>query len=251
MSVRAAVVLPAAGAGRRMGGVRKPLLELAGEPMLLHTVRPFLAHPAVRWVIVALAPDEAARPPAWLTALDPRIRVVAGGAERGDSVRNGLEAVPADADVVLIHDAARPLVSAAEVDGAIAAAARGVGAVVGVPVVDTLKLADEQGTVLETRRRDGLWHALTPQAFPRAMIVDAYQRAARDGVSGTDDAALVEHYGGKVVLVEGSRVNIKVTTPADLAFAEAVLAGRAGRAGGASPGGSGGTGTPAAAAGRR
>jgi len=228
MSVRAAALLPAAGAGRRMGGVRKPLLELAGEPMLLHAVRPFLAHPAVEWVIVAMAPEEAARPPEWLTALDPRVSVVAGGAERGDSVRNGLEAVPVDADVVLIHDAARPLVSAAEVDAAIAAAARGVGAVVGVPVVDTLKLADAQRTVLETRRRDGLWHALTPQAFPRAMILDAYRRAARDGITGTDDSALVEHYGGEVVLVEGSRANLKVTTAADLELAEAVLAARRG-----------------------
>lgn len=230
MSVRAVAVLPAAGAGRRMGGVRKPLLELAGEPMLLHALRPFLAHPAVERVIVAMAPEEAAQPPEWLTALDPRVSVVAGGAERGDSVRNGLEAVPADADVVLIHDAARPLVSAAEVDAAIAAAARGVGAVVGVPVVDTLKLADEQRTIIETRKRDGLWHALTPQAFPRAMILDAYRRAARDDITGTDDAALVEHYGGTVVLVEGSRANIKVTTAADLELAEAVLAARRGSA---------------------
>jgi len=226
MSIRAVAVLPSAGAGRRMGGVRKPLLELAGEPMLVHALRPFLAHPAVVQVIVALAPEEAQRPPEWLTTLDPRIRVVVGGAERGDSVRNGLEAVPADADVVLIHDAARPLVSAAEVDGAIAAAARGVGAVVAVPVVDTLKLVDARGAVLETRKRDGLWHALTPQAFPRAMILDAYRRAARDGITGTDDAALVEHYGGEVVVVEGSRANIKVTTPADLELAEAVLAAR-------------------------
>ncbi len=230
MSVRAVAVLPAAGAGRRMGGVRKPLLELAGQPMLLHALRPFLVHPAVERVIVAMAPEEAAQPPEWLTALDPRVSVVAGGAERGDSVRNGLEAVPADADVVLIHDAARPLVSTAEVDAAIAAAARGVGAVVGVPVVDTLKLADEQRTIIETRKRDGLWHALTPQAFPRAMILDAYRRAARDGITGTDDAALVEHYGGEVVLVEGSRANLKVTTAADLELAEAVLAARRGAA---------------------
>jgi len=226
MSVRAVAVLPAAGAGRRMGGVRKPLIELAGEPMLLHALRPFLAHPAVVQAIVALAPQEAQRPPEWLTTLDPRIRVVAGGAERGDSVRNGLEAVPGDADVVLIHDAARPLVSAAEVERAIAAAAQGVGAVVAVPVVDTLKQADERGHVIGTRERAGLWQAQTPQAFPRAMIVEAYRRAARDGVTATDDAALVERYGGAVVLIEGSRANIKVTTPHDLELARALLAAR-------------------------
>src|SRR5690606_20353292 len=156
MSVRAVAVLPAAGAGRRMGGVRKPLIELAGEPMLLHALRPFLAHPAVVQVIVALAPQEAQRPPEWLTTLDPRIRVVAGGSHRGDAVRNGLEAVPGGAGVVLIHDAARPRVSAAEVERAIAAAAQGVGAVVAVPVVDTLKYVDAGRTVVETRKRDGL-----------------------------------------------------------------------------------------------
>jgi 2-C-methyl-D-erythritol 4-phosphate cytidylyltransferase len=226
MSVRAAAVLPAAGAGRRMGGVRKPFLELAGEPLLLHAVRPFLVHGAVEWVIVVLAPEDASRPPAWLTGLDVRVRVVAGGAERGDSVRLGLEAVPEEADVVLIHDAARPLVTLAEVDRAVAAAAQGVGAVVAVPVVDTLKQADERRRVIGTRDRAGLWQAQTPQAFPRAMIVEAYRRAARDGVTATDDAALVEHYGGDVVLVEGSRANLKVTTPDDLELAQALLAAR-------------------------
>ncbi|HEX7089045.1 MAG TPA: 2-C-methyl-D-erythritol 4-phosphate cytidylyltransferase [Longimicrobiales bacterium] len=224
MSARVAAVLPAAGAGRRMGGVRKPFLDVAGEPMLLHAVRPFLAHRAVEWVIVVLAPEDASRPPAWLTGLDPRVRVVAGGAERGDSVRLGLEAVPEEADIVLIHDAARPLVTVAEVERAAAAAARGVGAVVAVPVVDTLKQADGRGHVIGTREREGLWHAQTPQAFPRAMIMEAHRRAARDGITATDDAALVERYGGDVVLIEGSRANIKVTTPQDLELARALLA---------------------------
>jgi 2-C-methyl-D-erythritol 4-phosphate cytidylyltransferase len=211
-----------------MGGVRKPFVDLAGEPMLLHAVRPFLAHRAVEWVIVVLAPEDASRPPAWLTGLDPRVRVVAGGAERGDSVRLGLEAVPEEADVVLIHDAARPLVTVAEVERAAAAAARGVGAVVAVPVVDTLKQADSRRHVIATREREGLWQAQTPQAFPRAMIVEAYRRAARDGVAATDDAALVERCGGDVVLIEGSRANIKVTTPDDLELARALLAARRG-----------------------
>lgn len=221
MNVRAAVVVAAAGAGRRMGGIRKQYLELAGEPVLLHALRPFLAQPTVEWVVVALPADDA-EPPAWLADLGPRVRTVAGGAERGESVRAGLDAVPEDADIVLIHDAARPLVRADVVARAIATAATGVGALVAVPVADTLKVVAD-GVVTETADRSRLWQAQTPQAFPRAMIVDAYRRAAADGVAATDDAALVEHYGGRVVVVEGDRSNLKVTTESDLAMAEALL----------------------------
>lgn len=221
MSVHAAVVMAAGGTGRRMGGVRKQYLELAGEPLLLHALRPFLAQPAVEWVVVAL-PANDAEVPAWLARLDARIRTVAGGAERGDSVRAGLEAVPDDADVVLVHDAARPLVRAEVIERAIAEAGKGVGAVVAVRVADTIKVV-ENGVVTGTANRARLWQAQTPQAFPRAMLVDAYRRAAAEGVAATDDAALVEHYGGHVVVVEGDRSNLKVTTQSDLAVAEALL----------------------------
>jgi 2-C-methyl-D-erythritol 4-phosphate cytidylyltransferase len=213
--------MAAGGAGRRMGGVRKQYLELAGEPLLLHALRPFLAQTSVEWVVVALPADDP-EPPAWLAHLDARIRTVPGGVERGDSVRAGLEAVPEDADVVLVHDAARPLVRAAVIERAIAEAATGVGAVVSVPVADTIKVVAD-GVIAETADRSRLWQAQTPQAFPRAMIVDAYRRAAADGAAATDDAALVERYGGRVVVVEGDRSNLKVTTEADLAVAEALL----------------------------
>ena len=218
---RAAVVIPAGGSGRRMGGVRKQYLELAGQPVLLHSVRAFLDHPAVSWVIVALPPEDLARPPRTL----PRgVTVVAGGAERGDSVRLGLDAVPAAADVVLIHDAARPLVGRDVIDRALEAAARGVGAVAAIPVSDTLKRVGEGSTIDGTVERAGLWRAQTPQAFPRRMIVDAYARAAAEGVTATDDAALVERFGGRVVVVKGSLRNLKVTTPEDLRLAELLLA---------------------------
>ncbi|MBI4410370.1 MAG: 2-C-methyl-D-erythritol 4-phosphate cytidylyltransferase [Gemmatimonadetes bacterium] len=216
-------MIAAGGAGRRMGGSRKQYLTLAGEPLLVHSIRPFLAHPAVASVVVALPPEDAAAPPDWLVRLDPRVVIVPGGEERGDSVRRGLARVPADADVVLIHDAARPLVDRATIDRVLAAVRPGVGAVPAVAVGDTIKEVDEEGRVVATPDRRRLRRAQTPQGFPCGLISDAYRRAAADGVVATDDAALVERYNGTVVVVEGSAENIKVTSPADLAVAEALL----------------------------
>lgn len=218
---RAAAVIPAGGSGLRMGGVRKQYLELAGQPVLLHAIRPFLAHPDIHWIIVALPTDDMATAPLFLPE---GVTLVAGGGERGDSVRLALEAVPPAAEIVLIHDAARPLVTRELVDRTLEAAANGVGAVAAVPVADTLKRVADDRTVGATVDRAGLWAAQTPQAFPRSMIVDAYARAAEEGVRGTDDAALVERYGGRVVVVEGSSRNLKVTTPEDLRIAELLLA---------------------------
>ena len=223
MNARAAVVMPAGGAGRRMGGTHKPFLLLDGEPLMQHTLRPFLAIAAIEWVVIALPAEIADEPPEWLARMDPRIRIVSGGSERGASVRNALLEVPPDADVVLIHDAARPLVSAAVIERALTAAARGLNAVAAVPVIDTIKEVDEGGRIVSTPDRRTLWAAQTPQAFPRAAIADAYARAARDGVTATDDAALIARYGGTVVVVEGEPENIKVTTPADLDVAAALL----------------------------
>lgn len=203
------------------GDVRKQYLELDGEPILLRAIRVFLEHPAFESVIVALPAVDMAEPPLFLPN---GVTVVAGGETRGDSVRFGLEAVPRSAAVVLIHDAARPLVTRDVVDRVLHAAAAGTGAVAAVPVTDTLKRAGQDDAVVETVDRGGLWHAQTPQGFPRAMIVDAYRRAAEDGFDATDDAALVERYGGRVLLVEGDVRNIKVTRPGDLAIAGTLLA---------------------------
>lgn len=221
--VRAAAVIPAGGSGLRMGGTgpRKQYLELAGVPILLRAVRAFLEHPSFEWVVVALPAEDAARPPAFLP---PGVTIVEGGATRGASVSAALAAVPAVADVVLIHDAARPLVGRAVVDRVLAAAASGVGAVAAVPVVDTLKRAAEDRTVLGTMDRSALWHAQTPQGFPRAMIAEACRRAAEDGFTATDDAGLVERYGGRVTVVEGDPKNLKITRPTDLAVAATLLA---------------------------
>lgn len=223
---RAAVILPAAGAGRRLGGVRKPFLQLAGEPLLLRALRPFLAHPAITAAIVALPEDDAADPPAWLGALDARVRIVAGGAERTDSVRAALAALPAECEIVLVHDAARPLVTRDIVDRVIRATGVGVGAIAAVPVEDTVKEVGSDGAITGTLDRTRLWRAQTPQGFPRALLEEAHRRALADGLGATDDAALVERIGGRVLVVEGSAENFKITGPLDLPLAEAVLARR-------------------------
>lgn len=221
--MRVGVVVPAGGQGRRMGGVVKPFLELAGEPILSRALRPFLAQSAVTAVVVALPAELAAAPPEWLVRLDHRIAVVAGGAERGESVARALAALPADIDVIAVHDAARPLVSADVVRRAIAAAAEGRSVVVAVPVSDTIQEVDASGTIVATPERHRLWAAQTPQVFPAAVLRDAYRRAVEDAVVATDDAALVARYGGRVEVLEGERSNVKITTDADLAIARALL----------------------------
>lgn len=220
--MRAGVVVPAGGQGRRMGGRPKPFLEIAGEPVLARALRPFLAQPEVVAVVVALPAAAAADPPPWLLALDPRIRVVAGGGERGESVFRALAALPDELDVIAVHDAARPLVSEAVVARALAAAGGGLNVVVAVPVTDTIKEVDEGGRIVSTPDRRRLWAAQTPQAFPAAVLRDAYLRAAESGVLATDDGALVARYGGTVVVLEGEATNLKITTATDLAVAEAL-----------------------------
>ena len=223
---RVALVVAAGGSGRRMGGaigVRKQYLELAGEPVLVHALRPFLALPELRWVVVALPRQDAGDPPDWLVQLDARLRVVAGGAERTDSVRAALSAVPPEADVVLVHDAARPLVTLDLIARVIEAAWAGSAAIPGVAVEDTIKEVDESGTVLGTVDRGRLRRVQTPQGFRRELLLEAHRRAQADGAAATDDAALVERIGGRVVVVEGSAENVKITGPQDLVLAEAIL----------------------------
>ena len=207
----------AGGSGRRVGGpVRKQYLEIGGRPVLLRAVLPFLHHPRVSRVIVVLPPDDAAHPPAWLSSL--AVRIVAGGAERGDSVWNGLQETREDDGIVLVHDGARPFADAGMIDRVLDA----VPAIAAVPVTDTIKEVDGEGTITGTPERARLWQAQTPQGFPRAGLVRAYERARAEGVAATDDAALYERYVGPVRVVMGSYRNLKVTRRADLALAEAL-----------------------------
>jgi len=214
--VEVGVAVPAAGAGRRMGGRRKQYLELAGEPVLLRALAPFLARDDVVSIVVALPPDDAADPPEWLLGADPRVRAVAGGETRTASVRAALEALPDTVEVVVVHDGARPLLPAEVLDRCIAVARGGRGAVAASPAVDTLKEVDAEGRILRTPPRSTLWHAQTPQAFPREMLLDAYRSVGPDDPPATDDASLVERRGGDVRVVESPPRNLKVTRPEDM-----------------------------------
>lgn len=222
------VVLAAGGVGERAGeGGPKQFRPIAGVPMLLRALRSFAQHPRVRQIVVALPAAWAATPPPWLSELlGERLRVVAGGATRADSVAAGLEALESACRVVLVHDAARPFVSVDEIDAVIAAVDRGVGAVSALPVADTLKQTDGDGRITATVRRAMLWRAQTPQGFPRVVLEDAYRHARAHGglTDATDDASLVEAAGGRVDVVPGRSTNFKVTTADDFILAEAVAA---------------------------
>jgi 2-C-methyl-D-erythritol 4-phosphate cytidylyltransferase len=218
---RAAAVIVAGGSGLRFGGpVRKQYLEIGGVPVLLRAIRPFLAHPRIGQVIVVIPPEDVLHAPTWL--LDVPVRIVAGGAERGDSVANGLGVVE-DADLVLIHDGARPFVDGGIIDRVLDGCAAG-GAIAAVPVTDTIKQVDTEGVIAGTPDRRTLWQAQTPQGFPLGRLRDAYRRAAEEGIAATDDAALYERYVGPVRVVMGSYRNLKVTRPDDLPIAEAIAA---------------------------
>ena len=189
--------------------------------MLLRSIRPFVAHPDVARVVVVLRPDDARTPPAWLAQLaGGALEIVGGGAERADSVRAGLAALPPVCAVVLVHDAARPFVDREVIDAVIAEARAGRSAIAAVPVSDTLKEAAADGrTVQRTVPRERLWRAQTPQGFPR-QVLEAAHAAAAGASSATDDAALVEQTGGTVRLVPDSVRNFKITTADDLALAD-------------------------------
>jgi len=217
----------AAGRGSRVGGSPKQFRELAGVPVLLRALRPFTSHPSVACTVVALPAGAADAPPAWLAPLvGDRLMLVAGGTERGDSVRAALAALPPACEIVLVHDAARPLVTRETIDAVIAVARSGAGGVAAVPLGDTLKATGDDGDPFRVERtvpRAGLWRAQTPQGFPRALLVRATAAALADGIQGTDDAELVERIGGEVRLVPDQPSNIKLTAPGDFLLAEALL----------------------------
>jgi 2-C-methyl-D-erythritol 4-phosphate cytidylyltransferase len=218
-----AVVIVAAGAGVRAGpGEPKQFRPIHGVPMLLRALRPFLSHPQVDQVVVTLPPGHATHPPDWLGKLvGERLRVVAGGRTRADSVRAGLDALGGAVTIVLVHDGARPFVSRETIDGVIARARAGVGAVAAVPVTDTVKAVAER-RITGSLARERLWRAQTPQGFPRAMLERAYAGLANGDAAPTDDAELCERAGLPVEVVPDSPHNLKVTTADDFRLAEAL-----------------------------
>ncbi len=216
------VLVPAAGLGVRLGpGAPKALRELAGQPLLVHAVRGLRACPLVGPIVVAAPAADVEAVGALLAAYD--VVVVAGGAERQDSVRAALAALPAAVDLVLVHDAARCLTPVAVVERVIAALVAGAVAVVPVlPVADTIKQVEEE-VVVVTVDRSTLVSVQTPQGFTREVLEQAH---VAGGVARTDDAGLVEALGLPVVTVAGSDEAFKVTRPLDLLLAEAVLGAR-------------------------
>jgi 2-C-methyl-D-erythritol 4-phosphate cytidylyltransferase len=218
------VIVVAAGRSTRLGGgAAKQYRPVAGVPLVLRAVRPFAAHPDVAQVVLVLPPADAASPPAFLAPPQgPTLTLVAGGAERADSVAAGLAALRAECHIVLVHDGARPFAAREVIDRVIAYARAGEGAIAALPVTDTIKeaSAEEPTRVASTVPRAGLWRAQTPQGFPRALLERAYERAGREASAATDESALVEACGGTVRLVPDTLRNLKVTTPDDLAMAE-------------------------------
>jgi len=222
MNVLAIIV--AAGQGVRMGAGRpKALLRLGGMTLLERSLAAFLSHPRVDRVVAAVPdPDEVRR---LLGPSGDRVVLVRGGTTRQESVRCALLGATSMGDeIILVHDAARPLVTRALIDAVIASAEESGAAIPGLVPPDTIKQVDEEGAAVATLPRERLRLAQTPQGFRGDVLRDAHARAERDGFVGTDDAALVERTGRRVALVEGSQRNIKITNPGDLALAEAILA---------------------------
>lgn len=218
------VVIVAGGSGKRTGSTElKQFRWVAGKPALLHSVQAFMARTDVAVVVVVLPKAYAADPPPWLFQCDvDRLLVSVGGSERHESVVNGLEDLPEEVRIAVVHDAARPLVSDGTIDRVIAEARMGHGAIAALPVVDTLKEVNEAGEIVRTIDRTRLWRAQTPQAFPREMLEQAHIAARRDRVGATDDAALCERLGLKVVVVRGSERGMKITEEADFARVDAL-----------------------------
>jgi 2-C-methyl-D-erythritol 4-phosphate cytidylyltransferase len=232
------VIIPAAGLGTRMtaaSGARivpaasKQFTEMGGTPILIHTLRKLAAVPQVKEIYLAMRPAEAAafQPRVEEEKLAKPVRVVEGGEHRQQSVAHALGAVKAAPDdIILVHDAVRPLVESEIIQHVIEAAVRHGAAITGVPAVDTIKQVErtpEGAVVRATIPRAQIVMAQTPQAFRYELLKKAFAEAAADGFQGTDEASLVERLGHEVVVVMGSPRNIKITTPGDLELAEFYL----------------------------
>jgi 2-C-methyl-D-erythritol 4-phosphate cytidylyltransferase len=219
-------IIAAAGTGSRMASDRpKQFLQLAGTPIIFHTLKPFELCESIQEVIVVLPAEESAAFLAQAGKLGLRklARVVPGGATRADSVKRGLLAIrAATAEIVAVHDGVRPFVTVEEIDNTIAAAERDGAAILATPVTDTIKLIEGEA-VVKTLERRHLRQALTPQCFRYELLRRAYEQADVNDPSLTDESALVERLGHQVTIVDGSARNIKITTPRDLLIAETFL----------------------------
>jgi 2-C-methyl-D-erythritol 4-phosphate cytidylyltransferase len=227
-------ILPAAGLGTRMAGPQpKQFLALDGVPILVHSLRAFAAVPRVTRIVVAVRKTEMERVQAQVTenGFDGRVEVVEGGDNRQESVVHALAVIEAEPDdVVLVHDAVRPLIDAATIDRTIDAVIEHGAAIVGLPAVDTIKQVERTAhgaLVVSTIPREFIVQAQTPQGFRFSLLESAFAEATADGFVGTDEASVVERAGHSVAVVPGSNVNLKITQQGDLELAEFYLHQRA------------------------
>jgi 2-C-methyl-D-erythritol 4-phosphate cytidylyltransferase len=223
-------ILPAAGLGTRMAGPKpKQFLILDGVPILIHSLRAFAAVERITAIYVAVRKTEVERVEAQIAeyGFGAQVKVVEGGDMRQESVANALAALPADADdVVLVHDAVRPLIDAATIERTIDAVIETGAAIVGMPAVDTIKQVERTAhgaLITATIPRESVVLAQTPQGFRYGLLKCAFAEAQADGFVGTDEASVVERAGHSVAVVHGSQVNLKITQPGDLELAEFYL----------------------------
>ena len=221
-------IIVAAGAGRRIGGdVSKTYLPIAGRPLVLRTLDRIFSAKSVEKVVLVVAADELERCGA-LVRGDSKLRerpclLQTGGQTRQQSAKRGLEKVGAETDIVILHDGARPFVSAGLIDRSVEAAAQKGAVVVGLPARDTIKVVGGDRLIQTTPDRSSLWEIQTPQVFQRELIVAAHEQAERDGVEVMDDAMVVERFGRPVYVLEGERTNFKITLPEDIWLAEMMI----------------------------
>lgn len=223
-------IIAAAGQGKRMGSqVNKQYLTILDKPVLAYTVQIFQYHPAIDEIIIVAKEDEinfCYQEVVLPYKLSKVRKIVPGGKERQDSVYQGLLELPAECNLVVVHDGARPFVTQDIISKALAAAKSHNACIVAVPVKDTIKRVDDSEFVQGTLTRAELWAVQTPQVFQKQLLFNAYKKAREQGLSGTDDASLVENIGAKVKVVLGSYENIKITTPEDIEIGCAILANR-------------------------
>ncbi len=220
-------IIVAGGSGRRMGGdLKKQYLTLSGVPILTRTLKVFDGCDGISAIFLVVPESDFSYCRKTVLgggAFNKEIVLVPGGAERQESVRNGLDAAGDAEELVLIHDGVRPFVAPSDVERCIGGAEKTGACIMALPTVDTVKRVDARGGVGETLDRKEIWLAQTPQVFSRDLILAAHDRALSEGFTGTDDASLLERYGERVTVVEGKRTNIKITTREDLRLAGAFL----------------------------
>lgn len=225
--MKSAAVIVSAGKGHRLPGEKKKqFLSLAGKPLLCHALDPFEACSSIDFIqLVVGREDMAYTLKEIVEAYGYRkiSQIVPGGKSRQESVKNGIDTLSHEVDVVAIHDGVRPFVTPGMIEESIQGARQFKAVVMATPVKETIKVASPDRTILKTLDRKSLWQIQTPQAFQLEVIRQALHQAAEDGFVGTDDASLVERIGIKVYILPGSYTNIKITTPEDLILAHLIL----------------------------